>query len=352
MPERLPRRDRGLTLLELLAVIIIFTTLLGMTVYFLSNAGSDLGVDATAYQLASQLRAAHQLSRSGGIPGWVKVDLRGRSVALLMGETVREFHFEEADPGLGAFGQSVQVQGTEPGRIGHALRLPAGVAAGEIPVYAPDQGIAVEFWFLRRRGRSGRGVLASVGRLVEIASEADGRITARAGSTGLSSGNARLPEEQWCRVQLVHSGRDCRLILNGNPIDVQANLAPNSLAWTGPEPLTIGDARRSPAGLLDEFRVSLIVPRDPFYLPAECVLELVPPPDPAPTELLVAFDGQGRLDPSTNPGPVRIAVIAKGERKEVEVGPSGSVRTFDMEPPEPPSPDEDEPAPAGSPGRN
>ena len=322
-----------MTLLELLTVIVIFSILMGLTVYFVQGIGSDLGVDASANQVASQLRGVHQMARSNAIPGWVLLDFNRNSVAMLVGETVGEWHFEEAEPEKGAFGRTAKLSNapTVPGRIGHGVRLTGSVACGDVPVFTVDQGFAIEFWYLRRRGR-GSGRLCSVGNLIDVSIRGNGTLEAKAGGVTLSSGQAQLPDETWCRVQLVHSGRDVRFILNRAQVDRAAG----KMFWTRPEPLTIGDASSGPGGIIDEFRISLIVPREAYTLPRDTRFALPAPdpegadlPPPPGGELLIAFDAEGRLDPSVQQGEVRVAVQTRDERKIVVVGLGGNVRTVD-----------------------
>src|SRR5205085_12657573 len=117
-------------------------------------------------------------------------DTKLNRIYMLSKETVGEWHLEDMGT-TGAFGRDGKVSGGQlvNGRVGKAIQLSgsASIAFGEVPTYAPDQGISIEFWFLRRSGR-GRGVLASVGDAVEIAAETDGHIEARVGTIRVSSG--------------------------------------------------------------------------------------------------------------------------------------------------------------------
>ena len=240
-PEIEPRGGpRGFTLLELLTVIIILSLLLGLAVYFLRGAHRDLGVDAAANLVAGQLRAAHQVARSDASPAWVVLNLKENSASTLLRETVGEWHFEEASPTLGAFGRDCQITGATavPARVGHGLRMSASsvIRCGEVPVYFPEQGLAIELWFLRKGAK--KGTLCTVGSQVELGVQADGSFTARVGAVSVSSGNARLPADTWCHVQLISTGRDVRLVLNRNPVAVQ----PGRALWATP-PLALTDRK-------------------------------------------------------------------------------------------------------------
>ena len=320
MSSRRSRRA-GMTLLEILTVIVILSLMLGLSIYFLKNANRDLGVNASANTVQSLLRAAHQVARSNAAPAWVVIDAKQNTIYALAKETVGEWHLED---GTGAFGRNAAVSGgqTVPGRVGMGVRLgsSATIQCGEVPVYAPDQGAAVEFWYQRKRG--GRGVLFTIGSTVEAVSETDGRVTVRFGSLSAGSGNVRVPLDSWCHLQVVYSGRELRVLLNRAPV----GSAPGKGAWTPGGALTVGDGKQGFVGIVDEIRLSLIVPRDVFQLSSEAVFEFPPgfvvPPD---GEVVISFDSEGRLDASAHAEPFRFAVKSPADRRDLLLNLSGTL---------------------------
>jgi prepilin-type N-terminal cleavage/methylation domain-containing protein len=321
MASRRPRRA-GMTLLELLTVIVILSLMLGLSVYFLKNANRDLGVNASANTVQSMLRGAHQLARSNAAPAWVVIDTKANSIYLLAKETVGEWHLEDS---TGAFGRNATIQGGTPvpGRVGQGMRLgtSATIQCGPVPVYSPDQGVAVELWYLRKRG--GRGILFSIGDQVEGTSESDGRVTVRIGSLTVDSGNVRVPLEAWCLLQAVYSGRDLRLFLNRAPVSAPV-LGKN--AWSPGGAFTVGSQKQGFTGIVDEIRLSLVIPRDAFSLASESVFEFpagfVTPPD---GEVVISFDSEGRLDPAVHAEPFKFAVKSPADRRDLVVGLSGTL---------------------------
>jgi prepilin-type N-terminal cleavage/methylation domain-containing protein len=314
-----PSAERGFTLLEILAVIVIFSMLLGFSVALLQGANKDLGVAAAANHVVALFRAAHDVSRASSSPAWVVINRKENSIHVLVKETVGEWHLEEADAAEGAFGRKARVNNgnSAPGRVGKGVHLAANgsVGCGELPLYRPDQGLSIELWYLRRTGRV-RGVLASAGNLVEIASEADGRVVAKAGSVAIHSGTFRIPLESWCRLQFVHSGREARLSLNGREVARAAG----TLNWTAGVPFTVGG--QGFAGIVDEIRLGAVVPRDPYFLPAECSFEL-PPESGKADEVVVAFDSEGRLDP---PETFTVTLRSSAAKETLSVGPGGTLQ--------------------------
>jgi prepilin-type N-terminal cleavage/methylation domain-containing protein len=313
----------GVTLLELLTVLVIFSLLLGITAAFMQGANRDLGVASAANRAVGILRVAHQESRSSAAPSWVVLDAKQNRIYLLSKETVGEWHLEDLVT-TGAFGKDGKVSGGNlvNGRVGKGIQLSgsASIAFGEVPSYAPDQGVSIEFWFLRRTGR-GRGVLASIGDAVEIASETDGHVEAKVGSIRVSSGQIRVPNDAWCYLQLVYSGREAKLILNRR--EVQAVSGKAEL----PRGLNFAVGGSGFTGIVDEVRLGLIIPREEYFLPSECSITFkqgTVVPDSG--EMVVAFDAEGRLDPSVAPQPFSFAIKSPASTQEITVGPGGTLQ--------------------------
>jgi len=317
------RSRKGVTLLELLTVLVIFSLLLGITAAFMQGANRDLGVAAAANHAVGVLRTAHQQSRSSASPSWVVLDTKQNRVYMLLKETVGEWHLEDMGT-TGAFGKDGKVSGGQQvqGRVGKGIQLSgsSSIAFGEVPFYAPDQGVSIEFWFLRRSGR-GRGVLCSLGDAIEVSSEPDGHLEARVGSLRVSSGQIRLPNDAWCYLQLIFSGRELKLILNRR--EVQAVTGKFELIRGA----SFGVGGSGFTGIVDEIKLGLIIPRDEYLLPAECTFafkEGFKVPDSG--EVVIAFDAEGRLDPSVSPQPFTFTIKSPADAKEISVGPGGTLQ--------------------------
>ena len=318
-------RRAGVTLLELLTVLVIFSILLGITAAFMQSANKDLGVSAAANHAAGVLRVAHQQSRSTAAPSWVVLDTKQGRLYLLMKETVGEWHLEDMVT-TGAFGKDGRVSGgtqAQVARVGKGIQLSGSstISFGEVPVYAPDQGLAIEFWFLRRSGR-GRGVLCSVGDAVEVSSESDGHVEARVGTLRVSSGQIHVPIDAWCYLQLIYSGRELKLILNRREVQSTAGKAD----WVRPG-VSFAVGGSGFTGIVDEVRLGLVVPRDEYQLPGECSIVFkggVQVPDSG--EVVIAFDAEGRLDPSVSPQPFTFTIKSSADAKDITVGPGGTLQ--------------------------
>ncbi len=322
---RARRADAGVTLIEILVVIVIFSMLMGLGVSVLRNANKDLGVRAAAGRVVAMIRAAHDHARAENSPAWVIFTMQEPSAGALTKETVGMWHCEE--DGRGAFGLDPKVTGAviQPGRIGmgYRMRKPGdSVELGEIPFQAKDQGVALELWFWRDAGGQ-KSTIAAAGKDLELLLDATGRVTARIGGLNLGSGDALLPRESWIHVQLLHNGRQAKLFLN----DVEVASVNGGVQWSDkPAPILVGGGRDGLVGMVDEIRLSLIVRRDIYRLPAQVEFQFAPGTVPVNDEVILAFDSLGRLDPARHPGPFSFKVKSPADEKEIVVTPQGAVR--------------------------
>lgn len=322
------RGRRGVTVLELLAVIVIMSMLLGFAVFYMQGANQDLGVHASVNHVAGLFRLAHQHARTTSSPAWVVLDTRGNVAHVLLKETVGEWHLEQdasGKQGEGAFGRDAVVQGGKavPGRIGQGVELGGSgvIRCPEVPLQDPAQGLSLELWFLRAGGRS-RAVLAKVGNDVELAAEVNGELQARVGALSVRSAGLRVPLDAWCHVLLIYSGRDLRLFLNRVP----AGMAAGAAAWAAGQPLIVGDTKSGLVGIVDEIRVGLILPQERFSLPAQVSFDFQPGyAPPADGFVVVGYDGEGRLDPAFGKA-FSFAIKSSSDRRPITISQSGSVQ--------------------------
>lgn len=328
-------RRRGVTLLEMIVVITIFAMLLGMSVAILKNANRDLGVNAASLHVVALLRGAHQFSRGTSSPAWVVFSLRENSVHMLVKETIGEWHLEDLVT-TGAFGKNGQVSGATlvRGRVGQGLLLSGSgtINCGEIPVFAPDQGIAVELWFLRRPS-AGKQVLATVGQQVELYVEGDGRLGGKVGGLTVLAGD-RIPPDAWCHVQLIYAVGELKLFVNNTLLARRVG----ETEWTRNSPLIFGATSGGLVGILDEARVSIIVPGELYLLPSEAVFHPLPPMAPdASGRYVVHFRGDGRLDPQFHTEAILFGIKSPSDSRYFEVGLGGAL--VQKPPPTPPPAD-------------
>ncbi|MBI4563829.1 MAG: hypothetical protein HY716_03940 [Planctomycetes bacterium] len=312
----------GVTLLELLAVIVILSLVLSMSVFLLREANRDLGVRAATGHIVTLLRAVQHHVRAEGSPAWVLLDMKEQQVYTLTQQTVQMWHFEDDS---GAFGMKASVHGAlrVPGRVGMAYRFvrpSQTIECGAMPDIPQDGGFSIGFWF-QKTGPPRRSVLCRLGRDVEISMEGSGRMNVRLGAGSLDSGRHLVPRDAWAYVHLSTNGRDAILYLNG----AEVGRAAVSKAISGGGSLILGSKHDGFMGLIDEVRLSLILRRDAYRLPSECRIEVEPCGTAARDQYLIAFDPQGRLDARSHPSAVTLKIISPAEEEVVTITPEGLV---------------------------
>lgn len=318
---------RGVTLIEMVTVIVILSLLLGLSIALFRNANRDLGVRASANHFVSLLRAVHDEARTRNSPAWIVIDVEENSCYAMTKETVGEWHFEDTVT-TGAFGKNGRVTGGTlvPGRVGNAMQFSGSttVECGEIPIYADDQGVVIEFWYYRTNLPARKQSLCAIGSQVELSVEASGRLTAKCGDVIFGSGDVTLRfTDRWYFIELVYDGREAQLFVNGALLGSKAG----KMQWAKGQSLTIGAAKNGCTGILDEFRVSLLFPRERYVLPSESKWELPNGYVPAgKKEFVIHFDSEGRLDPRKHGQPLRFTIKSPSESREIILNLTGLVQ--------------------------
>jgi hypothetical protein len=133
----------------------------------------------------------------------------------------------------------------------------------------------------------------------------------------------RVPIDAWCHLQLVFSGRELKLLLNRREVTAAAGKAD----WARGGVFTVGGSGFT--GIVDEVRLGLILPRDEVALPAEVTISVEGVQLPESGEVVIAFDSEGRLDPSVSPQPFKFTVKSSADAKRITVGPGGTLQSVE-----------------------
>ncbi len=318
-------RQKGITLLELLTVIVILSLMMGISIALFSSANKDLGVRAAANHVVSLLRSVRDHARIRSEPAWVVLNPTENSVYALTQETYGEWHFEDT-VSTGAFDRDAEIHrgSLVQGRIGMGIQFQGSgsVDCGVIPIFAPDQGVAIQFWYFRESSnRSQR--LFSIGDQMEMKVLSSGKIRTKLGGMILGSGKASLAtEDVWYHIHLVHNGREMQLFINGKRVASKEG----PVNWTREESLVIGGKGGGVRGIIDEFRIGLIFAREKHYFPKEVSLEFPPGVFPKDQkEFLIHFDREGRLDSRKHSRPINWKVKSTVDEFEITINPTGVV---------------------------
>ena len=318
-------RQKGITLLELLTVIVILSLMMGLSMSYFTNANKDLGVQASANHVVSLLRSVRDHARIRSEPAWVVLNPSGNSIHALTQETYGEWHFEDT-VSTGAFGRNAEIErgALVQGRIGMGVNLRSSgtIDCGVLPVFAPDQGISIQFWYYRV-AKSRSQTLFTIGDMAEMKIFANEKIRVKLGDHTLGSGTVALRTgNAWYHIHLVHNGREMQLFVNG----ARVGTSTGKLLWRKEESFVVGATRSGISGIVDELKIGFIFARELHYFPKEVTLELAPgllPKDQK--EFLVHFDSEGRLDSRKHSQPIRFKVKSTADESDITINTTGTV---------------------------
>ncbi|MFN0057171.1 MAG: prepilin-type N-terminal cleavage/methylation domain-containing protein [Planctomycetota bacterium] len=158
-------RLRGVTLIELLTVLAIMTSLLGISVTVYRKAAKTHALPAAVTQVSSIVRAARNFSLTSSLPSRVFVEPDQQRITAFGYEVVAAWHFEDAPvetaangdlPSatelVGAFGERLTVAGScqmVRGKIGKAIWFAndgAALIADHRSRYVAPIGLSLEAW--------------------------------------------------------------------------------------------------------------------------------------------------------------------------------------------------------------
>ncbi len=170
----------------------------------------------------------------------------------------------------------------------------------------------------------GRQTLCAIGPQVEIAVEASGRVSARIGDLSFNSGDVLLrAADLWYHVRLIFSGGEAQLFINNALVVARAGTA----KWSKSASLVIGASKSGLQGIVDEFRVGIIIARERYTLPSQAKFELPQGYVPRGQSLFVIhFDPEGRLDRRKHTQPLRLKIKSPSDEKEIVVQLTGLVQ--------------------------
>lgn len=316
---------RGVTLIEMVTVIVIISLLLGLSIAIFRNANRDLGVRAATNHFVALLRAVHDEARMRHSPAWVVIDVQENGCYAMTKEVVGEWHFEDTVT-TGAFGKNGRVtSGTfVPGRIGQGLQFQGSttVECGEFPIYADNQGVAIEFWYYRQNVAR-RQTICTIGSQFEIAIEASGRLSVRCGDLLFGSGDVTLRfADRWYFIELIYDGREAQLFVNQALLGTREG----KVTWQKNQNLTIGAAKSGFTGILDEFRLSVVFAQTKYFLPSESKWELPNGYVPSgKSDFVIHFDSEGRLDRRKHGRALKFTIKSPAESREIILNLTGMV---------------------------
>lgn len=325
----------GMTLLELLLVMVILALVVGMGV------GMFASLDPARRQalgaVKNVLRTARVTAGARQAPALVRLDADAGTIVAAGVQVVGTWHFEDESL-VGAYqigGAASGTDITDAGHMGSALRLPADTpgahalfAIDELPSFRFDDGFSLTF-ALRLDGEAAGNVL-TVGESFGLQLTSRGALRAwfapnlitetgmpvRGGEVIAESAPGVVQVGEWAHVKVEYDRRELAVFVDGLLVADRRDDAP---VWPVEQPMLVGDARGRLALTFDSFVVSAITPGEVVALPDSVSFA----PDSV-TE--VRFDAGGNLDRRFHDRPAVIGLVyADGSRVDVRVGTYGTV---------------------------
>lgn len=324
------RSVAGFTLVEMLAVLLIIAVMMGIGLAVLSNTGADLNIKSAAGEILSILRGARMRAIEESNPVKLIFDTKERTVTALVTEPVSMWHFEDIRNGAtsGGFGRNGSIENgvAADGKTGRALRLSSKgfVDCGAIPLIVPDQGIAVSFWIYREEEGKNQ-IVCALGKGFAVGLDKNGLVVVKVGNETFppAGGGACVRLRTWTRVSFSNDRGRSRLEVS--EFSTSGDSGETSPKWHSNEsPFMIGDREQGFVGLIDEFKIGVIVPQEPVALPVGVDFDI-------PRELIdqqgrtqIVFDAAGRLDRGYHSRDISLGVKSGSEKIPMTIRTDGT----------------------------
>lgn len=333
---------RGLTLLELLLVMIVISLLLGGGIGVITNI--DFSRRATAGSVLNLIRSARNSAVTRSAPCRVRIDPKAGTVSAEAMRVIGTWHFEDNTPanqglaeegGLGIHGSLLGAKVSDDGFLGTALRFEGGTRGQfasfpveDDPGFRIRQGFSMSFAIKPEEKTSGR--VLDLGGSVQVELDRDGGMKViltpevegsagtpnRGGRVTLESGDRKIRPGRWTRVQVDYDRANFALLFDGVRVGLLEESAP---VWRIEKPMVLGDRTRGFAGLLDSLVVSGVVAEETLQLPEGTAFA-------ADTPKEIRFDAGGHLDVRMHEKPVQFDLVYDDGRTDtLRVGRYGTI---------------------------
>ncbi len=320
---RYAQHTAGFTLVELLIVVALLGTLLGMGLGLFARL--DLGDRVVRTQVVGQVRAARNFAVAREASAVVVLDHDQRRVQASGLAVVGTWHFEEATL-AGAFGHmpsAAEGRLIDDGFQGKALDftgLPDGSHAAwpvhTDPAWDPRDGFSVALAVKRTGqlgGTGGGGSVLRLGDSLGLEIEENGvlrmwfapelvsedKTVRKGGRVFVETEPGAVPAGRWCTLDARYDRVRMEVAVDGV---VRARLAEDAAVWRAEGPLRLCGANAPFQGAIDRLVVACAVREDGYQLPPDVRFS-------KETPRLLRFAAGGTLDRELHAEPVVITLL-------------------------------------------
>jgi prepilin-type N-terminal cleavage/methylation domain-containing protein len=324
--RRASSRCRGITLLEMMVVLLIVGVMMGIGVGMFLATRNDAGMRTGFQELLALARYIHAQALIRRAPACLRVDVhdpREPRIEAIVDRTFGLWHGEDTVT-TGAFGFNGQMNGVvlEPGKVGYAFRFKGAGCVRVEGFRIPDaaDALSVEAWVYPDSPGGKGGIVDKKGE-VTLQLTNGGEVEGRIGSARVRAGDIHIPQEQWSHLRLTAEAGLLVLAVNGMEV---ADTTLNRLPAAGDSPLLIGEAFH---GLIDEVAVRGRVVEEASVLDGSVTVTVAngaaDPQRKGVTRIFLNADG--RLDPRYHGGPVTVTLASGTVRYTMRIGWMGTI---------------------------
>jgi prepilin-type N-terminal cleavage/methylation domain-containing protein len=325
-----PTRENadGFTLLELITVLGVIAVLSGFGIGFLSRSENDMDIALSVVR--DKIRLAHETARTTGRQTFVELVNRyedkqviGQFLRAKVLAVIGQWHLEPGERGFAGLTPELRGEYDQNGRYGHGMR-PNGEKGGTLfSIHTRDDarfqmrgGFAFKVeLFLESRERC---VVTSLEQTFTLELDRDLSPTAsmflaegprRGPQVRIDTSNAELPLRRWVSVELVHDGREFRLLVDGEEVGKKSAAGEAYQVRQG-SLFEVSPGESPIPGMVDEIQLLAYHRDDPAEIPTGIELKGFEKP--------VVYDRRGKLI-----APVQLEFKLADQTRRFVVAPGG-----------------------------